>query len=82
MEFFQGVEARSRSAHRSPWCRTTGWIPLEVNNVLFRWQQQSPAVVVDPTGHIRTAQELLTLVPVPTNIKRGDYLSAGLERRS
>lgn len=47
--------------------RNVKTLRVEVNDGVRRWWQHSPTMAADLTDHIWSIEEILTLVPVPTN---------------
>lgn len=49
------------------WGRSVKTLRVEVNDGVQRWQQRSPAMAAGLTDHIWSIEEILSLVPAPTN---------------
>lgn len=49
------------------WGRSLKTLRVEVNDGVQRWQQRSPAMAAGLTDHIWSIEEILSLVPAPTN---------------
>lgn len=47
--------------------RSVKTLRVEVNDGVRRWRQRSPAMAAELTDHIWSIEEILTVVPIPTN---------------